>query len=92
MIKPIEVKIIDENKIFVSYSDGLEGEISVSHLQKQDVFNFINDRNELEKVYIDPITSDLCWPNGANLCKNAIYKQLELKALIKRLKIDVDKL
>jgi hypothetical protein len=92
MIKPIEVKIIDENKIFVSYSDGLEGEISVDHLSTQKLFEFVNDKSELEKVYIDPLTSDLCWPNGANLCKNAIYKQLELKALIKRLKIDIDKL
>ena len=91
MAKPIDVKISDELRLYVKYSDGLDGEISLKHLLKRNEYSFLKDKDERDKVYIDELTSDICWTNGTNLCKNAIYKQLELKRLIKRLKIDLDK-
>lgn len=92
MINPVEVKIAGEYKLFIRYSDGVEGEISLRHLQNDFVYDFIKDPDEFAKVYINKKSGDLFWPNGANLCKNAIYRQLELKCMMKRLKIDLDKL
>ncbi len=91
MIKPIEVKITGEYRIFVSYSDGMEGEINLAHLKNNPEYKFMEDQTEFGKVYISSVTSDLCWSNGISLCKDAIYKQLELKSLMKRLKIDLDR-
>lgn len=88
----VEVKVSDKYKLFIKYSDGVEGEISLQHLKDDFTYQFLNDKDEFEKVYVDEKTGDIFWPNSVNLCKNAIYRQLELKCMMKRLKIDMDKL
>ena len=50
------------------------------------------DPDYLNRVTIDPDSNDPVWPNGASLCKNAIYKQLELKVLLNNFHIDIDKI
>jgi hypothetical protein len=92
MPKPEEVKVIDNSKLFVKYSDGIAGEISLSSLLRDEKHPEFKDPDYLKKVSIDPESEDPVWPNGISLCKNAIYKQLELKQLMKNLHIDIDKI
>lgn len=90
MIEPISVKPISENKLFVEYNDGMSGELDISKLLKKDEYSSLQNNEFFEKVYIDEKTKDICWDKNIVLCKNAIYKQLELKSLMKRLKIKLD--
>ncbi len=89
---PEEVKVVDNSKLFVKYSDGTAGEISLASLLNDSGHPEFKDPEYLRKVTIDPATGDPVWPNGVSLCKNAIYRQLELKKLMKNLHIDIDKL
>jgi len=52
MFKPIEVKALADYKIWVKYSDGVEGEVDLSHLAGKGVFKVWNDYSAFEKVYI----------------------------------------
>ena len=93
MIKPVEVKAIEKYKLFVKYSDGVEGEISLSHLKADQNYSFLDDWEFFSnQVCIDERTNDIIWKGKPGLCKNAIYKQLELKCLMRRLKIDLEKI
>ena len=91
MLKPVQVKIIENSRLFVKYSDGISGEISLANLLEDADYPEFKDPAYLKNVSIDPDSNDAVWPNGASLCKNAIYKQLELKNLMKSLHIDINK-
>lgn len=91
MIIPVEVKTIGKLKIFVKYSDGLDGEISLSKHQADPGYKQLLDDNYFKTVKINNKSHDICWDNGITLCKNAVYKQLELKQLAKKLKLNLDK-
>lgn len=92
MLKPVEVKVIENSRLFVEYSDGMSGEISLANLLNDGKYPEFKDPKYLNRVSIDPKSNDPVWPNGASLCKNAIYKQLELKSLMKNFNIDINKL
>ena len=92
MAKPVEVKVVENSRLFVKYSDGISGEISLASLLNDSEHPEFKDPDYLSKVSIDPGSEDPVWPNGISLCKNAIYRQLELKQLMQRLHIDIDKI
>ncbi len=91
MAKPILVKAAGELKLYVKYSDGLEGEINLSRHKDDSDYKMLLEESYFSTVTIDEKTKDICWSNGISLCKNAVYKQLELKRLAKSLKLDLDK-
>jgi hypothetical protein len=88
MIDPIFVKPIDDFKILVKYSDGLEGEFNCKNLLKKEGFEILTDEHEFAKVYIDEKSKDICWSEDLNMCKNALYRILELQKLSSSLKLD----
>jgi hypothetical protein len=92
MLKIKNFKVIEHWKLSISYTDGLSGEISLLHLKDKPGYKPLNEFNYFSSIKIDSKSGDLVWDNGVSLCKNAIYKQLELKLLAKRLKLDLDKL
>lgn len=81
---PVLVKIIDNTTLFVKFDDGIEGNISIN--SKIEKANF-----EDVQVCIDTNSKNI-FISDTELCKNAIYKQLQLKSLMSRLKIDIDKI
>ena len=88
MIDPISVKPTDDFKILVKYSDGLEGEFNCKNLLKKEGFEILKDKNEFAKVYIDEKSKDICWSEDLSMCKNALYRILELQKLSSSLKLD----
>lgn len=81
MANPVKVNIVDETTIHVIYDDGIEGDYS---LQK-------NGETTKKLVKIDEDSGDII-VNKLVICKNALYKQLYMRNMMQRLKIDLDKL
>jgi len=81
MAEPVKVNIVDKETIFVVYDDGIEGEYSLVNIGK----------TAEEKIEINQFTKNVT-VGDVSICKNALYKQLSMKSLMKRLKIDLDKL
>lgn len=82
----------DEYKLLLKYSDGLEGEVDLIRTISKPDYENLRDKEKFRNVKIDSLTNDIVWDDCPALCKNALYKQLELRVLMKNLKIDVDKI
>lgn len=85
----IEVKPLKDQKIYLKYSNGIDGEYSLKKVMQKKEYEFLNDEKIFKNVSIDKKTNDVCWGNGVLLCKNAIYKQIELMKLAEKLKLDI---
>ena len=92
MPKLVEVKPVDGLLIYLKYSNGVEGEFSLERTAAKKEYEILKEDSFFKKVYIDSKTNDVTWGEGLSLCKNAIYKQLELKSLMKSLKLDLEKI
>lgn len=62
-------------RIFVVFSDGLEGEIDLSSRLFGEVFEPLQDEKLFEQVFVDAFGVPT-WPNGGDLAPDAIYEQL----------------
>ncbi len=86
---PVEVYLIADDEIYIKYDDGMEGEISLKKMLNKNDFSDSNVALVSSEVSIDETSNDINIGGGISLCKNAVYRQLELKALLKRLKIEL---
>ncbi|MGD8781649.1 MAG: DUF2442 domain-containing protein [Ignavibacteria bacterium] len=92
MANPVSVKALEGYKIQVVYSDGIKGEINLTHLKKDPAYQNLFNNMNFDYVFIDETTKDIKWNSGESICKNAVYKQLELKNLMNKLHIDINKI
>lgn len=81
---PISVKIINEEQIYIKYSDGLEGNISIKKSLNKNI-------NQSTNIVINKDSKNIII-NDVELCKDAIYKQLHLKNIASKLKLDIEKI
>lgn len=91
MAKLISVVPNCNYKLFLRFDDGLAGEYSCTELIKNKEFEKLADTDVFNNVAIDPVTNDVYWDKETAICSAALYKQLELKRLMKVFKIDPEK-
>lgn len=72
MFKPVQVKALPNYKLWVKYSDGVEGEVDLSFLAGKGVFSLWNDYTAFEKVYIGN-SGQIAWTDEIDICPDAVY-------------------
>lgn len=72
----VEVRPLENYRIWVRFADGLEGEVDLSDLVGKGVFAAWDDPAEFRKVFIDPETHTVAWPGGIDLAPDALYQDL----------------
>ena len=72
--RPVKVEAREGYRIRLEYSDGVSGEVDLSHLVDNDAFKTWKDRECFESVYLD--CGDIAWSVDAGLCHNALYMQI----------------
>lgn len=77
--RPVNVEAREGYRIWLEYSDGVSGEVNLSHLAGYDVFKIWNDRACFESVYLD--CGDITWSDDAGLCHNTLYMQITGKTV-----------
>ena len=75
MFKPVKVKALPDYKIWLKYSDGVEGEVDFSNLVGKGVFKLWNDYSAFQKVYIGSY-GEIAWSDKIDLCPDAIYMEI----------------
>lgn len=75
MFKPVKLKALPDYKIWVKYSDGVEGEVDFSSLVGKGVFKLWNDYSAFQKVYIGS-HGEIAWSDKIDLCPDAIYMEI----------------
>ncbi len=87
MAKIVEVRPSDDYKLYVRYSDGLDGHINMKKMLKHKDYECIRDIEEFRKVSIDEKTKDIVWECGATMCKVATRSMLKLLSEMRALGI-----
>jgi hypothetical protein len=58
---------VEEFRIWVSFDDGIAGEIDLANNLNGVMFEPLKKIDEFKKVSIDPELETIVWPNGADL-------------------------
>ncbi|MFC2173405.1 DUF2442 domain-containing protein [Acidobacteriota bacterium] len=72
MNRPVEIRALDGYKIWIRYSDGIEGEVDLSALLGRGVFRAWEDKALFMKVKIGQAGA-ITWGDDIELCPDALY-------------------
>ena len=73
--KPIEVKPLEGYRLWIKYSDGVEGVVDLKNLVGKGVFSLWNDYREFQKVHIGS-GGEIAWGETIDLCPDALYLRI----------------
>ena len=76
MFKVIAVRPLSHYRIWIKFSDGVEGEVDLSHLTDKGVFLRWKEKGEFEKVNIDAESGAVAWGKEIDLCPQTLYMQI----------------
>lgn len=79
MFKPIKVKALQKYRLWLEYTDGVKGEVDLSHLAGKGVFSLWNDYTAFEHVYIGE-SGEIAWNEEVDLCSDALYLKVTGKS------------
>lgn len=75
MLQPIEVKALPEYRLWLRFSDGVEGEVDLSPFRGRGVFTLWDDPRAFEAVRIGPGRA-ISWSDEVELCPDSLYLQI----------------
>jgi hypothetical protein len=91
MLWVTDAKYLDGYRIWVSFNDGLSGEVDLAHRLHGEVFEPLKDVNLFGKVRFEPDMDTIVWPNGANLAPEYLQEQIvQQGSYVSRQPISVD--
>ena len=76
MHKVTQVKPLENYRVWVKFSDGMEGTIDLSGLAGKGVFSAWEDSNFFNSVFIDNETHTIAWEGGIDLCPDNLYAKI----------------
>lgn len=88
MVQPTDVEARKGYRIWLRYADGSTGEIDLSHLVGQGVFEAWEEAGFFEKVHIAPHRA-IAWDDHLELCPDALYLELTGKSF-DELPVEID--
>lgn len=72
----IDVQVLGHYRLRLTFSDGLTGDVDVSHLRKRGgVFTPLHKAQYFRQVKVDPELGTVVWPNGADLAPEVLYEE-----------------
>ena len=71
----IEIKVLDEYRLWLKYSDNVEGVVDLSDLVGQGVFALWNEHGEFQKAHIGS-SGEIAWNDDVDLDSAAIYLKI----------------
>lgn len=75
MDRLIRVEARTGYRLFVEFRDGTQGEVDLSDRLFGPVFEPLRDPNIFAQATVDEFGA-VCWPNGADLAPDALYRTI----------------
>ena len=75
MEKILKVKALEKFQLYLEFADGVRGEIDLSQRLFGPMFEPLKDPELFSQVSLDEYGA-VCWPNGADLAPDALYRQI----------------
>jgi hypothetical protein len=79
LIKPTRVEALPEYRLYLEFSDGSKGEVDLSDLAGNGVFQPWNDYGFFEKVHLGD-HREIKWNDEIELCPDSLYLKLTGKS------------
>lgn len=76
MIRVVEVRPLEHKRLWVRFSDGVEGVFAVDPERRGGVFERVADPRVFNAVTIDEDFGCVEWPGGIDLCPTAMYEEV----------------
>ena len=86
MKKIIEVKPLENYKIWIKFSDGVSGVVDLSNLEGRGVFKLWKNKKFFNSVKINPLTNTVSWGEEIDLCPDTLYAKIVGKKPLEILK------
>ena len=80
MKRAIDVRPLDNYRLWLKFDDGTQGEIDLSDLAGRGVFAAWVNANVFREVRVDD-SGAVVWPDEIDLCPDALYLRLTGKAV-----------
>ncbi len=75
MNKPVDIKPLENYRLWLKYSNGTEGIVDLSHYVGKGVFSAWSDYTFFKSVEIGP-SGELMWGEEIDLCPDALYLKI----------------
>lgn len=75
MNRPVAIKAQRKYKIWIKYSDGIQGEIDLFEYAGQGIFSWWEENDNFMKVSLGP-HGEVRWEDQIDLCPDALYMKL----------------
>lgn len=75
MFKPIEVKALKSYRLFIKFSDGVEGEVDLSDFVGRGVFKLWKDYSKFEQVHIGS-SGEIAWDDQIDMDSVNMYLKI----------------
>lgn len=73
----IQVAVLSEYNLHLTFEDGLEGVVDVSKMiEFSGIFSPLQDIAYFNQVRVNPDIGTICWPNEADLDPDVLYAQV----------------
>ncbi|MBI4331171.1 MAG: DUF2442 domain-containing protein [Chloroflexi bacterium] len=76
MHRIVQVKPLKNYRLWLKFSDGVEGNVDLSHLAGKGVFAAWKDAKFFKSVFIDPESQTVAWEGGIDLCPDTSYAEI----------------
>ncbi|KPK03241.1 MAG: hypothetical protein AMS20_11090 [Gemmatimonas sp. SG8_28] len=63
-------------RLWVRFTDGVEGEVDLSDLVGKGVFTSWKDPREFERASLDQESGTVAWPGGIDVAPDALYHDI----------------
>ena len=80
MIKVTTARHLKEYVIWLSFSDGTEGEIDLRDELYGEVFEPLKNPDLFRTFFVNPEWGTIAWPNGADLAPEFLYSAVAVHA------------
>ena len=79
MVRITEVTVLGEHRVDLSFNDGSRRIVDLNRFLDGPIFEPIrNDPEFFRSVRVDPALGTIVWPNGADICPDLIFHDLEV--------------
>ena len=76
MHRIVEVKPLEDYRVWLKFDDGAEGTVDLSELAGKGVFSAWNDITFFKSAFVDKESHTIAWQGGIDLCPDNLYSML----------------
>ena len=76
MHRVVEVKPLKDYRVWLKFSDGVEGTVDLSELVGKGVFSAWEDVDFFNSVFIDQESHTIAWEGGIDLDPDSLYARI----------------